>query len=69
MSHHARVLRSAAAIASAAAFTAIIGAPVAAKVAPAALADLTRQAEFVGVVRIDEFTVAEGKITTLRIGF
>jgi hypothetical protein len=53
MSHHAVLLRALAAIASVAAFTALMGVPVAAKVVPVALADLTQQAEFIGVVRVD----------------
>jgi hypothetical protein len=53
MSHHAVLLRALAAIASVAAFTALMGVPVTAKVAPVALGDLTRQAEFIGVVRVE----------------
>jgi hypothetical protein len=57
MSHHATVLRGAAVLASVATLTAVLGTPVAAKVAPVVLADLTRQAEFVGVVRVDRVSV------------
>jgi hypothetical protein len=57
MSHHAVLLRGLAAIASVAAFTALMGVPVAAKVAPVALADLTRQAEFIGVARVDRVSL------------
>lgn len=44
---------SLAGIASVAAFAALMRVPVAAKAVPVALADLTRQAEFIGVARVD----------------
>jgi hypothetical protein len=52
LSHHARVLRALTVVASVAALAALTGAPVAAKVAFVALADLTREAEFIGVARV-----------------
>src|SRR5829696_2907722 len=57
MSHHAVLLRALAGIAPVAAFTALMGVPVAAKVVPVALADLTRQAEFVGLARVDRVSL------------
>jgi hypothetical protein len=57
MSHHAVLLRALGTMASVAALAALMGVPVAAKVAPVALADLTRQAEFIGVARVDRVSL------------